>query len=258
MNREQRGRLEDLERRARRTEIHFTLVWMVVLGMALIVGLGLCSNPANARPEVPPTILPILPDGGWCEFDPMTEDHPGPDEIWSLLQDPATEQERREVEVVLNGCPTAKRSAIDPWRVLAGLRMGEALGVPQRLRFLIPATLCIESGFSETPDLRGDNGRARGPYQLHWPWAAYCIDRKTWGRTSQEWAEVMSSDPRDDLAFSIRCQLTAIKRVMPKAKPCGEHAFEVAEAIVSRAPHPLNCEGRTAHVRLAEKWRESL
>ncbi|MCC6596987.1 MAG: hypothetical protein IT477_10805 [Rhodanobacteraceae bacterium] len=219
----------------------------------------LLSASARAEWVVPPVILPFLPDGGYCEHPPLTDDHPGPDEVWSLLQEPASERERREVEVVLDGCPNASRQKIDPWRVLAALRLEETLGVPPRLRFMLPATLCVESGFSEKKDLRGDQGAARGPFQLHWPWTAYCKDRKTWGRTSAEWQAVMADDPRDDLAFSARCQLTAMKRVWPKAAKCGEdRAFEVAEAIVSRAPHPLNCYGRTAHAKLAEKWREAL
>lgn len=235
------------------------LVMAVGLVAAFDDALGCSGKPAKSYSEVPPVILPILPDGGACEHPPLTDDHPGPDEVWSLLQEPPTASERREVEVVLDGCPNASRRKIDPWRVLAALRLEDALGVPRMHRFLFPATLCVESGFSTADDLRGDQGAARGPFQLHWAWTAFCKDGKTWGRSSREWAELMSHDPRDDLAFSARCQMAAIKRVMKKAKACGpEKAFQVAEAIVSRAPHPLNCHGRTAHVKLAEVWRALL
>jgi hypothetical protein len=258
-------RVVELERRTADAEMSIIRLWLVValVGAAALIGaIADCfgQTPARAHSGIPPVILPILPDGGFCETPPMDDEHPGPDEVWSLLQEPPTMMERREVEVVMNGCPNAPRQKIDPWRVLAALRLEEALGVPSRQRLIYAATLCVESGFSPDKNLYGDHGAARGPFQLHWPWAAYCMDGKTWRTSKKEWQDVMSlGDFRGSLAFSARCQLAAIKRVMPKAMKCGEErAFEVAEAIVSRAPHPLNCYGRTAHAKLAEKWRAEL
>lgn len=234
---------------------------MTITRRALALGILLgfvtqCLGRAHARPEVPPVILPFLPDGGMC----IEEAHPGPDEVWAILQEPPTERERKEVEVVLDGCKNAPRHRIDPWKVLAALRFEEALGVPSSSRLIYAATLCVESGFAPAKDLYGDQGAARGPFQLHWPWAAFCMDGKTWRTSKGEWREVMAlGDFRGSLAFSARCQMAAIKRVMPKAMKCGEdRAFEVAEAIVSRAPHPLNCYGRTAHAKLAEQWRREV
>lgn len=233
---------------------HFILASAAALALAGVLDRCLL---AEAR-ATPPVILPLLPDGGYCETQPPDNEHPGPDEVWSLLQEPPTDRERKYVEIVLSGCPRASRERIDPWRVLAALRFEVVLGVPERFRFLFPATLCLESAFSAQPNLLGDQGRARGPVQLHWPWAAYCRDRRTWGRTNKDWAEVMALDPRDDLAFSLRCWSSAIERVLPKAASCGSSAYEVAEAIVARAPHPLDCSGRTAHAVLAEQWRSNL
>lgn len=235
---------------------------LVVLGVFALTGaLHDClSAPARAeRPSTPPVILPFLPDGGVCEYPPEdTEPHPTPDEVWGLLQAPATEAERRMVETVMDGCPRAPRRMIDPWRVLALLRYEVVLGVPESARYLLPATACIESALQPARSLFGDGGRSLGPMQLHWPWAAFCMDRRT-HRSPADWRAVMGhGDFRGSLAFSARCWVAATERNLARAAPCGDAAYIVAEAIVSRAPHPLNCRARTAHARLAEVWRAAL
>lgn len=233
------------------------LVWAIIIVLAALTSLSLlghCIGSAHARPEVPPAIAPLLPDGGMCEQPPPRP----PDELWSLLEDPATEAERIRVEVVLNGCPKAPREAIDPWRVLALLRLEAALGVPAESSLLLPAILCVESAFVPARDLYGDAGKARGPMQLHWAWAAFCMDGRTM-RSVRDWRDVMEhGDFRGSLAFSARCWIAAIERQLPKAIACGERAFDVAEAIVSWAPHPLDCNARTSHAKLAEQWRRAL
>ncbi len=237
-------------------------VWAVVLVLAALVAfslLGHCINGthyARAHGGIPPVILPILPDGGVCEHPPEDPGpHPTPDEVWALLEAPATEAERRMVETVMDGCPRAPRRMIDPWRVLALLRYEVMLGVPESARYLLPATACIESALQPARGLFGDAGRALGPMQLHWPWAAFCMDRRT-HRSPADWRAVMGhGDFRGSLAFSARCWVAATERNLARAAPCGDAAYVVAEAIVSRAPHPLNCNARTAHARLAEVWR---
>lgn len=215
-----------------------------------------CATPASARPIIPPVILDFLPDGGQCKAEDPA--HPTPDEVWSLLQEPATDAERRDVEVVLDGCPRASRDHIDPWRVLALLRFEDVLGVPAESRLLLAGVACWESAFAPARDLYGDRGKARGPFQLHWAWAAYCMDGKTW-RTPSEWRAVMAQgDFRGSLAFSARCWVAATNRALAKAEPCGSAAFVVAEAIVSRLPHPLDCSAETHHARLARGWRAAL
>lgn len=232
-------------------------MWAVVCVLGALVAfslLGHCLGTSRAHEGVPPVIVPIYRDGGMCEDEP----HPTPDEVWSLLEAPPTDQERRMVETVLNGCPRAPRESIDPWRVLALLRFEDALGVPASERMILAATVCQESAFQPARDLYGDDGRARGPMQLHWAWAAFCMDAKTM-RTDGAWRALVShGDFRGGLAFSARCWVAAINRALPRAAPCGERAFVVAEAIVSRAPHPLDCAARTSHARLAEEWRASL
>lgn len=234
-------------------------VLVVTAALAIFGVLGHCLDSAHARPVTPPVILPFLPDGGVCEYPPEDQGpHPSPDEVWSLLEAPATEAERRMVETVMDGCPRAPRRMIDPWRVLALLRYEVVLGVPESARYLLPATACIESGLQPSRSLFGDNGRALGPMQLHWPWAAFCMDRRT-HRSPADWRAVMlHGDFRGSLAFSARCWVAATERNLARAAPCGDAAYVVAEAIVSRAPHPLNCNARTAHARLAEVWRAAL
>ena len=230
-------------------------LWAVVVVLAALTSLSLVGHCiGSAHAQVPPAIAPLLPDGGFCEAPPPL----APDEVWSLVEEPATDAERVRVEIVLDGCPKAPRSAIDPWRVLALLRLERALGVPDASAFLLPAILCVESAFQPARDLYGDDGRARGPMQLHWAWAAFCMDGKTF-RSRSAWQAVMThGDYRGGLAFSARCWIAAIERALPKAESCGERAFDVAEAIVSWAPHPLDCNARTSHAKLAEAWRREL
>lgn len=228
--------------------------------------IGPVRGPASAGTYTPPYREPA--PAPMCTMDPVwllrhdpipDPSPPTPDELWGLAIEPPDSVERADVERVIRGC--RKGYDADPHEVLALLRLEQSLGVPRSFRLILAASVCVEVGWSPSyRTLQGDQGRALGPFQLHWPWAAYCIDTKTM-RTPREWEAVMRTDPRGGLWFSARCWVAAINRQLPKArKVCAGRSelqvWELAEAIVSRPPHKPWCGERTAHSRLAAEWRE--
>jgi len=166
-----------------------------------------------------------------------------------LVRDPASPAESARVDAVLDHCPRARRELIDPFAVLALVRLEDQLGVPAEARGLLPAVWCIESAFRPAERLYGDVGRALGPAQFHEPHAKTCMGDY----------RVRGKDWRADFVFSARCWITLVNRNLAKAaERCGSaKAWQVAEAVVSNVVrYGWRCDSRSSHWRLAERFRE--
>jgi len=165
-----------------------------------------------------------------------------------LVRDPASASERRRVDVVLDHCPGARRELIDPFEVLALVRLEDQLGVPPEAQGLLPAVWCIESAFRPAEKLYGDHGQALGPAQFHAPLARLCMgDYRVRGR-----------DWRGDFVFSARCWIAMVVRNVARASErCGPaRAWQVAEAAVANpARYGWRCHAASAHWQLAERFR---
>lgn len=168
-----------------------------------------------------------------------------------LVHEPATPEERARVEVVLDRCPRATREHIDPFDVLALVRLEAELGVPNDVRGLLPAVWCVESAFRPAERLYGDHGLALGPAQFHEQLAKWCMgDYRVHGK-----------DWRGDFVFSARCWVAHVARNVDRARSlCGPaKAWQVAEAAVANpARYGWRCNAASAHWKLADTFRAAL
>lgn len=197
--------------------------------------------------------------------------NPVPSLYGELLLEPPSIEERMAVNKIQNNCPKHPRETIDPFRILALLRIEEKTGVPSEHRGLLPAVFCIESGLqSDTEDLLGDpiakknddgdefiHWRALGPAQFHTDNAYVCVSRHS--RTTV----YNGIDWRSDFYFSAQCWIHRIHNTLPRAQEkCGRmRAWMVAEAAIANvAKYKWRCESRdpqyskSLHWRLLEKW----
>lgn len=200
---------------------------------------------------------------------------PSPTIYGELLLEPASFEERILVEKIQNNCPKHSQNTIDPFRVLALLRIEERTGVPNKYRGILPAVFCIESGLqSDTEDLLGDpivrsnqNGneftywRALGPAQFHIDSAYVCVsrDERTTIHNGIDW--------RSDFYFSAQCWIHRINNaILTAEQKCGkDKAWQVAEAAISNIKkYQWRCSTRdpqyskSSHWRLMEFWRDEL
>lgn len=179
-----------------------------------------------------------------------------------LLSEPSYE-ERKTVENIINNCPKHPRETIDPYRVLALLRLEDNLGVPEDHKGLLPAVFCIESGLQdETENLQGDpvydhHGnvkywRALGPAQFHQDAAWPCMFRYP------QYTVIDGIDWRGDTYFSAQCWVHRILNNLKNAeKKCGkERAWKVAEAAVSNIRrYNWRCETTKYYLSESKHWR---
>ncbi len=242
-------------------EITAIALWWAIglLAFALIRD---CDKPAQAR-EVPPLIAPMPEaqrdarsttdepvDGPMCER-PERIEGPAPTLLGVLLEDPATEAERAQVEAQIGGCIRDVRRVADPWLVLAVLRYEETLGVPDEARGILGAVWCIESAMrveaARGGPVRGDirNGRAmaHGPAQL-WPW------HRAWCGLTDAGA--------DDLFAALGCYWQRVsERHEKRASGCAQ-SWRVAEALTANGPRyaPQGCTAQSGHWRQRAAWEE--
>ncbi|MFO0745048.1 MAG: hypothetical protein U1F43_05135 [Myxococcota bacterium] len=168
-----------------------------------------------------------------------------------LVREPANQDEHARVESIIDRCPRAARVHIDPFAVLALVRLEEELGVPTEARGLLPAVWCIESAFRPAERLFGDMGAALGPAQFHEQLAAWCMGDY----------RVRGKDWRGDFVFSARCWVAHVMRNLDRARArCGpDKAWQVAEAVVANpARYGWRCAASSEHWKLAETFRAAL
>ncbi len=111
---------------------------------------------------------------------------------------PPNELERRIIDRALR-CVRMRKPA-DPLYLLDLLRLEESAGVPRRIRGMVLAAACSESGFDPeaTGDPRGGRRMAVGVLQ-QWPWweRHFQFDRTNPMRAAEFWlAHIMDQIPR--------------------------------------------------------------
>jgi hypothetical protein len=174
-----------------------------------------------------------------------------------------TDPERNKVQFILDNCPNSNRSKIDPYDVLALVRLEEYFGLPKEIVGILPAVFCIESGLQKGEDLIGDEGRALGPAQFHI--AAYRTCITTSWRNPNISHIVGKKDWRSDFLFSARCWITNTMRVMKRIeRECPDSSlyekWQVAEANVSNWVRYKGhgCKAKSKHFKLLEVWHQSM
>ena len=137
---------------------------------------------------------------------------------------------------------------VDPFDLLALIRLEEVLGVDQWRPGLLPSVYCVEAGWrSEAErggrilgDYREGRAMAHGPMQL-WP-TSVAACRGT-------------VDAPHDLVWSARCWVARVEAVVGKARRrCGAKAdvWMVAEAAVSNVrKYRWDCRRGSRHWRVA-------
>jgi hypothetical protein len=193
-----------------------------------------------------PAVVLEEPTGGVCEMP----EGPSPDLLGVLLEEPATEHERQEVETQVERCLRDVRQVADPWLVLGLYRYEEVLGVPDEARGILGAVWCVEAAMrSQAADggaIRGDirDGRAmaHGPVQM-WPWM-------------REWCGLTDGGV-DDLWASMACYWRRVEDRLGKAKGCAE-PWRVAEALTANGPRYQShgCKAESSHWRELMRWSE--
>jgi hypothetical protein len=184
-------------------------------------------------------------------------------EYSELISEPPSEEERKMIDFIIESCPTANVSNVDPYDVLALLRLEDAMGLPDSVRYMIPSVFCTESSLQKASDLRGDHGRALGPAQFHLPAYTTCITTQWRGYKGS--TKVNNVDWRTDYIFSARCWVKNILRVMPRIeKQCPDLSeydkWKVAEANVANWVRykRYKCEAKSKHFDLLEAWKVKL
>lgn len=167
-----------------------------------------------------------------------------------LVAEPPTLIERSQVAKAINLCSfRASAKLVDPWRVLALIRLEVVLDIPVDARGLLPATWCIEASMQlRKPDgslIRGDfrEGRgyiSQGPFQL-----------------SESLRDICGGveGARHDFIWAARCWVANVYRVLPKAQAaCPRRAWVHAEALVANpAVYRGKCNTASKHYRLIGK-----
>ena len=171
--------------------------------------------------------------------------------------------EREMVDYILDNCPNGSRKQIDPYDVLALIRLEEKLGVPKEVKGILPAVFCIESGLKKADDLVGDNGLALGPAQFHVAAFRTCVI-SNWARTNSSHI-IDNKDWRRDFLFSARCWITNTMRVLKRIeKECPDldvyGKWQVAEANVANWVRYKNykCKAKSKHFKLLEVWQQNM
>lgn len=249
----------------------FTVLWLLMPATWFACGSTASAQEPPNRPTVPPVIDVVNfgvgkptsrdtdtahrhaepADGPMCTTPPPSGEVPTLAGL--LLLDPATEQERRDVQKVIAGCSHLRgpvELVVDPFYVLSLLRLEADLGAP---RGLFAATACVESSLKprgkHAGRFYGDfvNGEplASGPLQLH---------RNVWlscGGTPD--------DPHDVL-WAAGCYWSAVRRAAAKAavvSGCRERDLlrvgEAAAANIRR--YGWRCNSKSAHWRVMEMMK---
>jgi hypothetical protein len=176
-----------------------------------------------------------------------------------LVYDPPTEEEYDDVEAAIAMCGgRTTREIADPFKVLALIRLEQALGFPSELRGIFNAIWCIESSMrSESKNggpILGDNNTSFGPMQMKKQMVQTCIMRH----------DLYADDPRaapHDLIWAAKCWAARIMAIYPKAaKQCPGRPWPVAEAMISNysrysikhkdGTRTYNCTASSKHYKL--------
>jgi hypothetical protein len=204
-------------------------------------------NPSDATGEIKPEpATRSEPKGGPMCSKEISDGQPYPDFFGVLVNDPATEEERRAIYAVMDACKKSSRRTTDPFQLLALLRAERMYGVPDAARGITLGVLCVEVSLREKSSsggpFRGDwlNGvaRAHGPFQLHDWFRAWCG---------------AAPGSADDLLFSAGCYLARVESVLPKVKGC-KNPWRVAEAATANyRRYGFRCESKSDHWKVIER-----
>lgn len=161
------------------------------------------------------------------------------------LLDPATDEERRWIEVAMYHCDTAAPRYAKPFLMLELLRIEREFGIPDELRGVTLATWCGEAAY-QLGDIVGDGGNAVGIFQLHPPITRLCG----------------SPDLRHDPIASAHCWLWNLQRIHAKARRrCpAKQAWTAAELWLSQGGLKSNysCTRVSGHVARLRVWQRLL
>jgi hypothetical protein len=166
------------------------------------------------------------------------------------LADPPTIEERIQVDAIRAAC-RHDGAHVDPWGLLALIRIESDLGVPDHARGLLGAVWCVEAGLrtrsrSGGPvrgDYRDGVAMAHGPLQL-WPGTISSCRGRNGAADSLEW--------------SARCWVARIEATLPKAaRRCPDaDPWGVAEAAIANVrKYQWRCDARSEHWRLMDRAR---
>lgn len=163
-----------------------------------------------------------------------------------LVAEPPSLEERLVVSALREACPH-DGPHVDPWAVLALVRLERVLGVDEWRPGLLAGVWCVEAGFRvETStgerilgDYRDGRPMAEGPMQL-WP-------------VTRSWCGGTRAAPHD-LVWSARCWVARVEAVLAKARrKCPRHPWRTAEAAVSNVrKYGWDCRRGSRHWRVAE------
>jgi hypothetical protein len=146
-----------------------------------------------------------------------------------LVAELPTETERTQVAAAIKLCSfRTTAELVDPWRVLALLRLEDILDIPDDVRGLLPAVWCIEASMRlqmrDGSPVRGDHRPGKG-YISQGPFQMSETLRNVCGGTE---------GARHDLIWAARCWVANIYRVLPKAAAaCPKKAWVHAEALIA-------------------------
>lgn len=173
------------------------------------------------------------------------------DEAAELVLELPSDAERAEVYAAIDRCDFRTRwDLVDPWMVLALLRLEHRLLIPEEHKGLLPAVWCIEASMRTESraggpilgDYRDGYPISQGPFQIQKWMARDC------GGTPED---------RHDLLWAARCWVTRIHRVVPKAERyCSKRVWVVAEAMVSNPrKYRWDCRATSKHYSLLKHNR---
>jgi len=222
--------------------------YLQILLMILTISI-MCPADAAARPAG--RIVVGEPPSDWMPQGPGWFTVPDRDE---LLWTPASSAEWRIVYDLVEGCVSAGRvthQMVDPFDVLAVLRLEDHLGVPWEARGILVSVWCLEASMRHADrrggPIRGDfkNGvaRAHGPAQL-WPWfRAWCG---------------LGTQGADHLLPALACYWSRVvdRYIIRDTNRC-QNPWAVAEALAANGPRYLSvgCSAQSSHWRALMKWR---
>lgn len=228
-------------------------LWLALLCWFLAGVIYRC-NENSARAELPtvewerraaPPPAPLVNGANLMCVAPAPVVAPPPTPFGLLILDPATEQERRQVETAITGCAWADPRIADPFVALALLRLEQEADAPFGL---LLSVWCRESSMRTQTRLgkriRGDwhDGApdSFGPFQLQRPFIAACGG---------------DTDRADDPVWAANCYLSRVLLRLPGVD-CPD-TWRVAEARVANAPKylPRGCRAESEHWKIRKEWR---